>query len=70
MGPQVNKPFGPALNAALAMLMRSFHEELNQLLAAEAKSLHLAAGFSVDIEGRQWTWPAKKSAAKSKTGKR
>jgi hypothetical protein len=50
----VNKPFGPALNAAITLLSQAFQVQLQRLLSEEAKSLSLAEGTQADLQKREW----------------
>jgi hypothetical protein len=55
----VNKPFGPALNAAVNLLSQQFQQNLNQILNEEAASLGLAEGWQANVEARVWIVPSK-----------
>jgi hypothetical protein len=59
----VNKPFGPALNAAINLLTGNLQREMSLLLNEEAKSLGLEEGTQADIQKREWVTPDKSSNA-------
>jgi hypothetical protein len=62
----MNKPFGPALTAAINLLSRNFQRDIGQIFNAEAKSLNLDPGWAADVEHQQWTWPEEPKGKKSK----
>jgi hypothetical protein len=57
MGSEVNKPFGPALNAAVNLLLQATQQNVNAILNEEAKSLGLPEGTTADVAKREWVVP-------------
>ena len=53
----MNKPFGPALNAAVNLLTGNLQRDLAQLFGEEAKSLGLPDGTQVNMPSREWMLP-------------
>ena len=58
----MDKPFSPALNAAMNLLQQRMQQDLTVILQEEAKSLGLPEGWKVDVEKRSWRLPDAPSA--------
>ena len=55
----VNRPFSPALNAAINLLSQNVQRDMGQILDEEAVSLGLAEGWQANVEARVWIVPSK-----------